>query len=386
MKIAIFTDTFVPTSNGIVTSTVQFCKTLSDLWHKVLVICPYILGVENFSYPWVTVISVHWLPSVFYPEFRLIWMLPPKVKNALQEFNADVVHIHTQFCLGYFGIQYAHKNKLPLVASFHTYIADREYLKILNLDKFTVIENIARKYNNYFYKDADVIVCPSQNSLKLLESSWIQHQHIFEVSNPMPLPSGKEVQHHYLDWVENKNILLYVGRISKEKWLDKLLETIVHLQNKTKDFLLVIVGDGPYKEELTKIIQKHKLENNIVLLGNIPHEKLLTSDIFHKSKIFISCSVSETQGITLIEAMYFWLPLIWFDQKWVGELIEHNINWLKHSDNIEQLADFCNELFHNSDLYNQLSKWSQETCQKYHPLKCTKKLLEVYQIAITTKK
>lgn len=120
------------------------------------------------------------------------------------------------------------------------------------------------------------------------------------------------------------NTILYIGRISKEKSLTVCLDAIYIISREIPDVRFVIVGSGPDEVEIKQYTKDLDIEANVIFLGAISHDVLMQSDIFEKSQLFLTASKTETQGITLLEAMSSGLPTVGVDIKGVGEIIEDN--------------------------------------------------------------
>lgn len=142
----------------------------------------------------------------------------------------------------------------------------------------------------------------------------IAQEKISLVPNPLPTEK-KSAAFHIHNIPHTPNIIFSVGRLSKEKSFNVCIETLVLVSQKVPDVCYVIVGDGPEKSNLEELAKKLGIEKNVRFLGKISHAELLNSDIFARSKCFLTASTTETQGITIIEAMSFGLPIVGVDEK-----------------------------------------------------------------------
>lgn len=381
MKIAIFTDTFYPTTNWIVTSTITFCKELADNWNEIIIITPNNKWIEEFKYKNIELFTIKWIPAFFYPDFKLTFWFTPNLINKIKDFNPEIIHFHTQFIIWWHAIIIWKMFKIPVVWTFHTYIADECYLKIIWL-KSKIFWKIWWKYNNFFYKKIDKVIVPSQNAFDELVNHWIEKNKIELLSNPLPQVNFWEnKKNKYLDKIKTKNIALYVWRLSKEKNVNICIEAIYLVTKEISNILFVIVWDWPEKLELLKLVKKYNLEENVLFLWKIKHEDLLNSDIYDKTKLFLSASPSETQWITLLEAMHFSLPVVWVSEKWVWELIKDN--WFKaENENSWELAIYILKLLKNEKLRKIMWQKSKEMLKDFDSKKLTKKLEKIYKNTI----
>lgn len=377
MKIAIFSDTFYPTTNWIVTSVVTFCKELADNWHKIIIITPYNKWIENFKYNNIEVFAIKWIPAIFYPDFKITFWFTPNLINKIRKFQPELIHFHTQFITGWQWIIMWKLLKIPTIGTFHTYIADESYLKVMWLNA-RIFWDVGWKYNNFFYKKIDKVLVPSKNAYNELIKHWIDKNNIEILSNPLPQIDLKE-EHRtdFLKVVITENIILYVWRLSKEKNINISIEAIYVVSKEIPDVLFVIVWDWPEKANLQKLVRKYNLERNVLFLWKISHCDLLNSNIFERAKIFLSTSPSENQPMTIIEAMHFWLPIVWVDEKWVGELIEDN--WYKaKNENFWEIAIYLIRLLYNEELRLQMWNESRAMMKNFDSKLLAHKLETIY--------
>ncbi len=379
MKIAVFTDTFYPSTNGIVTSIIAFSKELADNWNEVLIVTPYNKWIESFTYKNIEVFTIKWIPAIFYPDFKITFWFTPNLIKKIRTFKPDIIHFHTQFIIWWQAIIIWKMFKIPRIWTFHTYIADENYLKVIWLNS-KIFWEMWWKYNNFFYKKIEKVIVPSTNAKIELINHWIDSKDIEIVSNPLPMISSNK-EKYFLNKIKTENIVLYVWRISKEKNIDVCLESIYVVSKEVPDVLFVIVWDWPEKKDLQRHAKKIGIENNVLFLWKVPHGELLNSDIFDRAKLFLSASPSENQPLTLIEAMNFGLPIVWVDEKWVWELIEKN--WFKaKNENFWELAIYIIKLLKDHDLCKKMWEESKKMSERFNLKELSKKLGNLYDKVI----
>lgn len=363
MKIAIFTDTFYPTTNWIVTSIISFSEAMAEKWNEIIIICPYNKWIEKFSSKNIEIIPIKWLPAFFYPDFKITFWFTPKLLKKIKSFSPDLIHFHTQFILSWQAIIISRLFKIPIVWTFHTFIADESYLKVIGLDNLKIFWKIWWRYNNFFYKNAKLVIAPSEIAKKELVNHGIDASKVEIISNPVPL---KKVNLEKIDILktDKQDIILYVWRLSKEKNIDIALRAISVVSRDIKDILFVIVWEWPELQNLKKMAFDLWIKDNVVFLWKIEHDKLLSSNIFDKSKIFLTTSPSEVQWITILEAMSFWLAIVWVNKWWVAELIESN--WfIAQDENYWEVALFVYKLLKDEKLLEEMWKESIRLVKKY---------------------
>lgn len=378
MKIAIFTDTFYPSTNWIVTSIITSSKELALMWHEILIVTPYNKWIEDFKFKNIEIFSIKGIPAIFYPDFKITFAFTPGLMHKIKEFNPDIFHFHTQFIIWWEAIILWKIMKIPRVWTFHTYIADESYLKVIWLHS-KIFWTLWWKYNNFYYKNIEQVLVPSKNAKEELINHWIKKESIKILSNSLPqININEKLKEYYLKDTKTENIVLYIWRLSKEKSLNICLQSIYVVSKEIPDILFVIVWDWPEKKELQILSKKLWIGKNVLFLGKIPHNNLFNSDICEKSKIFFTASPSETQWITIIEAMYFWMPIVWVNEKWVGDLIKDNGLKAKN-ENYWELAIYLVKLLKDWDFLKKMWAESKRLSKKFDSKMLAKKQEELYK-------
>ncbi len=386
MKILYFTDTFHPMINGIVISIETFARELSLRGHEICIIVPKNKWVSDISIPGVEILTVQWFPALFYPDFKVTFAFTPSLLRKILKFKPDIIHFHTQFVLGWQAIILGKILKIPRIGTFHTFIADEWYLNILWMPDNKIFGEIGWTYNNLYYKTIEHVIVPSQNARVELSEHGIDIAKISVIPNPVPLRihthDTLSIQERFLDKITSENIILYVGRISYEKSLDICIDTIKEIKETILDIRFILVGDGPQKADIEEYVMNAGLSDNIIFLWSIAHEVLMNSDIFERSWLFLTASKSETQWLTLLEAMSFGLPVVGVDIRWVGEIIEDN-GYKATPDNSHEMAEYCIRILRDSTLAQKLSERSLEIVKKYDIIPITTLLEKLYHRVIT---
>src|SRR3989344_8401772 len=167
MNIAIFTDSYSPQINGVVTQIKNMGKELKKRGHNVLIVAPSSNsrhGEEDENG-----VKVIYLPSIAlptYPDYRITHFTSSRVKKELKEFNADIIHVQTPFSVGWLGVRYGKRYKIPVIGTYHTLIPEfLMYLPIHFLKKTNFAKSLAWKYTKVFYNKCSLVTTPS-NSMK----------------------------------------------------------------------------------------------------------------------------------------------------------------------------------------------------------------------------
>ncbi len=329
MKIAIFTDTFLPHTNGVVTSVISLSKRLAERGHKIYIICPKLKESLEFNYKNVKVIRVSSMPALFYEGFRLTNIFSLKIFNFLKKEKIDLIHFHTPMPLGMQAIIISKKLGIPLVGTFHTLFVNPQYLKHARMN-FKIVEDLAWIYAKFYYEKCNLITCPSNVIKDDLIKKNIGDE-IRVISNGINLQEfdnsdWRKVREKYLGKNKKGKLLLYVGRIAYEKSLPYLLECFKIILEKKPEIKLLLVGGGPQIKDIKQKIHDLNLSDNVILTGEIAHENLLKSSLFWASDLFVTVSTTETQGINLLEAQSNGLVCVAVNEGGVKNIIKNNYN------------------------------------------------------------
>jgi len=233
-----------------------------------------------------------------------------------------------------------------------------------------LVQNISWGIQRFFYNKCDLITCPSPSAKEELISHKFKKP-IKVLSNGIDFSERdtKNLKRAKKDLNLGNDVLLFVGRIAYEKNLLYLLECFKIILKKKKNAKLLIVGDGPQMKELKEDIKKLNLSDNVVLAGRIEHNRLAESGIFKASKLFVTCSTTETQGITTLEAQLNGLVCVGIDARGIKDLIINNYNgYLIEEGNKKDFAKKVIKLLDNEDLYLNMKKNTLREIKK-HDLK-----------------
>lgn len=312
MKIALFTDTYHPQING-VTNTISRMETYlkkHDIEYKIFA------PDYNLKEKKEHVETFYSIKFFLYPECRLSMVRKSRIKKILSEFRPDIVHMATEFNMGWAGLNYAQDNQLPRISTFTTNYT--KYLKYYNLDMLT---KAGWDYFRWFHNQNDLTLCPSQDTQKLLKEKGIKNVDIWGrgIDTSQFSPQKRNLDLRRKLNMDGKIMLLYVGRVSIEKDLDVLFNAYSIIKTKYKNKIaLVIAGDGP-------MLEKYKTEHkDVIFTGYVQGEKL--SQLYASADIFTFPSSTETLGNVVLEAMASEVPVVGVKSGGVKENIIEGYN------------------------------------------------------------
>lgn len=368
MNIAIFTDTFLPQVNGVVTATINIAKGLAERGHKVHIIAPKNYSPNReFKFKNVFVKRIHGVPAAFYEGFKLTSPFNVGLMSYIADNKIDVIHFQTPSTIGINAILLAKLMNLPLIGTFHTFIAHPEYRKHAKLD-FKFLDNFSWSYIRGNYNRCDLITSPSNETKKELLKRGLKNP-IRVISNGINFKmfDNSKVAQIKKKYGRNSKLILFVGRIAYEKNIFFLIDSFEKVTKKVRNAKLLIVGSGPQISELKKIVISKNLLGKVFLLGEINHEKLVKSSIFKACDIFATASITENQPMTVLEAQANGLPCVGLNKMGMKDLIKNNYNgYLVKPEDKEEFSNKIIELLSNKKLLKKMKKNTLEMIKQHN--------------------
>ncbi len=375
MNIGIFTDTYKPNINGVVTS-IELKKTeFEKLGHKVYIIAPLEPGYSDND---LDVIRLKSFTLIFQPEYRLAY--PPSLSSLrkIRKLKLDIIQAETPFSLGMIATYIAKYEKIPLVHTYHTLFA--EYVHYLGMP-VVVTKKMAEKVSAIFCNVCNHIISPSYD----VKNELLRYGVKKEITI---LPTGiddssfkigdrQKVREKY-NVKDDERLLLFVGRLGKEKNIDFLLEALEKLvKNEKECYKLMLVGDGPYHEELAEKVKSSIIGKSVIFAGYVNRKEI--SDYYKASDMFIFSSLTETQGLVILEAMASGTPVVAIKASGVEDMIENEVSGILTKNDLEEFCYKIKEIFSNEELKNKIVSNGLIKASTLSPEGTAKKLLEIYE-------
>ena len=386
MRIGIFTDTYPPYINGVSTSIMMLEKALKSKGHQVFIVT---VNSDDMTYKYENndrIIRVPGIPIGIY-DYRLTGIYPIRVINKIRKWDLDVIHSHTEFGVGTFARILSKQLDIPLVHTYHTMYED--YVHYVTKGLFDKSSKKILEYLTKFYcdKTATELIVPSRKTYNLFKEKYKVEKNVHIV------PTGIDVKRFYkelqnkdkVDEVRNKYNLkktdftiLFVGRLAKEKNIELLIETHAVIVKKYPQAKLLIVGSGPDYEHYQKMAKKLKIEDNVILTNSVPWE--IIPLYYSLADIFVTASKSETQGLTVIEAMAASLPTVCMDDESFKTVVVDGLNGMLFT-NKKEYKKCVEELIEDKDLLNRLSNQARITSESHSLKYYAEQILDVYKMA-----
>lgn len=367
MKIAIVTETFLPSTDGIVTRLKKAIEYFLREGHEVLVIAPD-LGVTE--YKGAKVIGVKPITFPFY-RYRK-WGFPSrKVYHELKKYKPDVVHAVNPVLMATSAVIAAQKLDVPLVSSYHTHLPKYlDFYKIYKPAKPLLWWYIRRQHKN-----ADINLVTSETIKEELEIEGIERLSVIprgvDVEKRHPKFKDAAMREHLTNGEPDNKLLVFIGRLAVEKEIHKLLPML----QKRADISLAIIGDGPARNELEKTFEGTKT----VFTGFLHGEEL--SKAYASSDAFIFPSISETLGLVILEGMASGLPIIAAKSGPTMEQVSHEVNgMLYENEELDTLLDAV-EVIDDEEKFNNIKVEARKEALKFSWDNASKRLLDYYKDA-----
>lgn len=389
MRIGIFTDTYPPQVNGVATSIVMLEGALRKLGHQVFIIT---VNNDNMSYKVENngrTIRIPGIPTGIY-DYRLTGIYPIRAIKSIKKFNLDVIHSHTEFGIGTFARIIAKQLDIPLIHTYHTMYED--YTSYITHGHFDAQAKKIVEYFTNFYcdKTAGELIVPTKKTYDLFKNKYKFDRNVHIV------PTGIDIEKFYKE-KQNKNkimelknkynisdndfVILFVGRLGNEKNISFLIENQEYFVKKYGNVKLLIVGDGPDADSFKK--EASKLGDNVIFTG-----KILYPDIpahYQLGSVFVTASKTETQGLTIIEAMAGSLPVVCVNDDSFNNVVVNDLNGYLFN-NKKEYRKYIEKLILDKSFYEYLCGQARISTKPYSSKYYASRCVDVYREALKNKK
>ena len=368
LHIAIFTDSFLPMINGVVTAVLNLAENLADRGHSVLLVTAAPKKNQTYSYKGIRIEYIASIPAHFYKDFN--WSSPYslRIREICKKESIQLIHFTTPFFVSFVGINVARTLGIPVIGTFHTFISDpTNYRHFIKGNFFVVKEESVWEYSNLYYNSADFNTAPAQSTKKemLQNGSTVDIKVISNGIDPAKFDNSKAEQFKEKYTLTGKTIL-YFGRISQDKNIGILLKCFFIVQSKIPEAKLLIVGDGPQLGELKDFAKRNPAGSNIIFTGGIPHHELVKSGLFGACELFATASLTENQPMTMLEVQANGIPCVGFNVRGIPDLIIDDVNGRVLSRNdYEGMAKAIIEILNDTDLYQKYVDGTKLEVQKH---------------------
>jgi len=380
LRIAVFTNTYRPSVNGVVNSIEAFRRGLQQAGHQVFIFAPSAPGSpadEDF------VLRFPAYALRRYPEYPIPVPWAPRLARAASRLALDLVHTQHPWLLGKWGLRFARRHGLPVVTTIHTqYEMYAHYGRPFPPGLLRpALRSTVRRYCNR----CTVVATPGSAMKDYLSRLGVTPP-IEVVPNATDLSGfdtadGSEVRHN-LGIAPAEVLYVFIGRAAKEKILDVLIQAFVKVTAQLPSARLMIVGGGPELEPLRRLAARQPCADRILLPGPVPYESVRQ---YHAAgDLFVTASLTEVQPLSLTEAMAAHTPVVGFDAGGVNDMVQHGETGLlvPPDEGLDGLARAMLQLGRDEHTRTRLATAAQAASRRYHLPVATRRLLEVYEQAL----
>jgi 1,2-diacylglycerol 3-alpha-glucosyltransferase len=380
MRIGFFTDTYTPQINGVVTSISLFRRALMERDHEVYVFAPTPDHPDDDS----RTVRFPSLPFVFQPEMRLASPFSIEALRVLDKVDLDIVHSHDPFAIGLFGLNVARRHKIPYVHTYHTMYP--EYVHYVWETRLT--KRLAERLSREFCEQCSSIIAPSTKVERYLRN-WGVTVPIDVIATGVDINRYAAVNQPRIDALAEKagvrpeeRLLLFMGRLGKEKNVELLLRALWH--SRLPNTKLLIGGDGPHREYLQSLAVELGIEDRVTFLGYLQGEDAVAA--YHLAHAFAFASTTETQGLVIGEAMAAGLPVIAVEDHAVEDFVISGRTGLIVPGRPDDLGMAFDQLLGDEDLRQSFARAALARAQSFSIEHQAERLEHHYQHAIETHK
>ena len=374
MRIAMMTDSYFPTRDGVVTSICTIKESLEELGHEVFIIAPEPEKEKRQE-------GVYYFKAVKFKSYDgyYVPIFPTNKIEMLKKINPDIIHIHGVATMAIRGLICGHTLGIPTVMTFHTMVDDAaQYYSPIKLPPETM-NRLVWIYLRQILKRMDVVVTPTACIGEEIKG------HGAVCRNLVTVPTGAktDVFHPGMPYddlvskygLEGKRVIIHVGRVSYEKDIDMVIRAMRHV-----DAHLLIVGKGPAKDDLEELVKSLRLEDKITFTGFVSDEDL--PRFYNMGDMVVSASKFETQGLTILEAMATGKPVACRNGRAFAEIVKNGVNGYLFDDDDECVRAIERCL----DAPEDVRRASFETAMENSRAKSIERYVKAYELAIETKR
>ncbi len=391
MRVGIFTDAYEPHTSGVTTSINMLKNALEFMHHEVFIVTA---NLEKYKYKYDKKNKIIYIPGIktgIY-DTRLTGIYSIRAIRIIKKWNLDIIHSQTEFGIGMFSRIVARKLHIPIVHTYHTMYEDYVYYVTHGHFKKLGKKLVEIIVDFYCEKKCDELIVPTEKIKEL----FINKYNIKRTINV--IPTGIDTSKFELNDEIKRNvdklkkkykikngdfIVGSVGRIAKEKSFDRLLFAFKKLLERDNNIKLIIVGDGPELENLKKLSTDIKIDKNVIFTGLIKYDLIPT--YYNLFDVMTSFSKTETQGLTIIEALAASTPVICIKDLSFMSMVEDKYNGYLFTEPID-FIDNVLKLKNDRKLYEEKCINAKNSIYKYSKEVFASDVLKIYSKAIENKR
>jgi 1,2-diacylglycerol 3-alpha-glucosyltransferase len=382
MRILIATDTYYPDVNGAAYFTYRLASLLAKRDHNVFIICPsrsFRNTISNDNE--VTVYGIRSIHLPVYQNFRVSPLFISRtIRRVVREVSPDIVHIQNHFLIGKEAVGAAKKLGIPAIGTNH-FMPE-------NLTHYLHLPGIAEKWLQRYawrqfvrvFEQLDLVTTPTKTAAALLEKAGLNKEVVpiscgIDLERFKPTNDGEYLRRRFAIPTD-KPVLLYVGRLDKEKRIDMILQALPGIL-RVASVHLVLAGIGKEKRNLEELAEKQGIQQAVTFAGFVPDEDL--QNIYSVADLFVTAGIAELQSIVTMEAMASGLPVVAVNAMALPELVHDGENGYLFSDGDGQMfAEKVTAILSDQAMRAKMSKKSLEIIKDHDINKTIEKYEAIY--------
>jgi len=380
MRIAMFTDTYLPARDGVVSSILLTRAQLERMGHEVFIFAPD----PGNGHKEEDVYYFRSLNYKKYPGYNAA-IFPSNKCEILRELKVDIIHNHGLLFMAVRSMFASRTLHIPNLVTFHTMLTDAaKFYSPIDVPDWMLTRPFWF-YLRELLERADAVVAPT-NAIKNELLSYAPSMHRVEViptgvdtSRFSPTVDGAAFRDRY--GLRDEKVLMHVGRIAMEKNLDLILDGFSLLSKEDPQVKLLLVGEGPAKKHYQQKVHDMGLESKVLFTGFVPDDELPSA--YAACDAFTIASKFETQGLAALEAMATGKPVAGINFRAVAEMVRPGENGYLFEEDVRSCASAMREaLLHSQELRES----TRRSALDYSQEKSALKLVELYEATIERKK
>ncbi|MCB8932146.1 MAG: glycosyltransferase [Fimbriimonadaceae bacterium] len=376
LRIALFSDSTLPILNGVAVSIDALVREMRNAGHSVHVYTAAFPGYRDPD------------PNTFrFPAFETPWskgypVATPPYYGMLHRFRKhayDLIHTHTPGPIGLVGLRWAQSHEIPIVSTYHT-LYDR-YAHYIPLFPRRYVRHKIAKHTNFYYNRVDHVITPSAAALR-----WLRRHSVRTPASVIPTGAPPRAMHDRaetrskLGIPAQQRMLLYVGRLAREKNLGLLFDMASLAFDQDPSLRLWLVGDGPYRGEATTMARRAGVGDRVHFVGEVARNEV--DPYYAAADLFVFSSITETQGLVVQEAGTYGLPAVVVGGGGASAGVVDGQNGFVVRNEPREMAERVLEIFADEPLHARLSEGAVRLARQYGSEAMAEKVVAVYHRAM----
>jgi len=382
IRVAMFTNNYLPFIGGVPISIARLRRGLEDLGDKLLVVAPRYMDQPEAEEHVLRIPSL--LAMGEKREFRLANIFLGRIRKRVRAFHPDIIHLHHPFWLGSLGLFIARRLNVPAIYTYHTRLEHYAHFVPLpglifrNLISHTLIKRFANKCDGVIvptYSTEEYLRMIGVKTPTFVQPTGIEYKRFQAVSDADIAALRTTLN------LKDEIVFISVSRLSNEKNIDFMIDAINTLRQETsKPFHFLMIGEGHQKDRLQNKIHELGLDTLVTLVGAVPPEDIAVW--YRLGDAFVFASKSETQGMVILEAMAAGLPVVAVRSSGIDDVVRHGVNGFKTPERQDQWCTQVKRLLEDDELRGKLSRQALAFAKDFSVEQFATDVREIYATAL----